>query len=68
MKVRNRHHIKPKSRGGQKIESNLLLMDIKKHNAWHLLFGNMTLNEIILFLTRIRDAKRNQYKHFKLGE
>ena len=55
----NRHHLTPKSRGGQAVESNLLKMDISRHNAWHLLFGNLTLKEIIILLKRLYKAKKN---------
>jgi len=42
------HHInKPCSRGGETISSNLILMDAYRHDAWHLVFGNQTLREII---------------------
>jgi len=59
-KKRNRHHLKPKSRGGQKVESNLLLIDMTVHNWWHKRFGNMTLDEIIELLQRVRRAKNAQ--------
>ena len=48
------HHLKPCQRGGQSISSNLLRMDAYRHDAWHLFFKNMTLDEIIIFLFRIR--------------
>ena len=64
------HHIKaPCSRGGEKIKSNLLLIDVYRHDAWHLLFCNQTLKEIITLLQKYPDLKRflftidNYYKH-----
>ena len=64
---RNRHHLRPKNRGGLTIESNLLLMDIKRHNAWHQLFGNLTLGEVIELLQRVKRAKERQRKSIKIG-
>ena len=63
----NKHHLTPKSRGGQAIESNLLRMDISRHNAWHLLFGNLTLPEIIALLKRLYETKERQRLRDKLG-
>lgn len=57
---RNGHHLIPKSRGGQKIQSNILLIDIKRHNAWHALWGNRTLDEVIELLLRVKHAKESQ--------
>lgn len=56
----NLHHLCPKSRGGSSIESNLLRMDISRHNALHLLFGNLTLLEIIKLLQRLYEIKERQ--------
>ena len=56
----NRHHLKPKSRGGQSTESNLLIIEIKRHNAWHTLWGNRTLDEVIALLQRLRTMKKSQ--------
>ena len=65
-KHQNRHHLKPKSRGGQATESNLLWIDIEKHQAWHKIFGNRTLNEIISLLKRVKRAKDAQKISAKL--
>ena len=59
---RNRHHLRPKSRGGDARFSNMLLMDMKRHAMWHILFGNLTLDEVIELLIRVRRAKRNSSK------
>ncbi|HPI82684.1 MAG TPA: hypothetical protein PK122_05650, partial [Candidatus Paceibacterota bacterium] len=48
------HHLKPCQRGGQSISSNLLEMDAYRHDAWHLFFNNMTLDEIIIILSGSR--------------
>jgi hypothetical protein len=60
--VFNKHHLKPGSRGGQSIDSNLLRMDVNRHNAWHLLFSNLTLTEIINLLQRLKGIKKKQAK------
>ncbi|MFA6514652.1 MAG: hypothetical protein WCT42_00075 [Candidatus Paceibacterota bacterium] len=64
------HHIKtPCSRGGETIDSNLLLIDVYRHDAWHLLFSNQTLREIIAHLKNYCSTKdfllsvNNYYKH-----
>jgi len=57
---KNRHHLRPRSRGGDSLESNLLVMDIERHNAWHFLFKNLTLNEIIELLERVRAMKSSR--------
>jgi hypothetical protein len=62
----NQHHLRPSSRGGQTISSNLIRMDINRHDAWHLLFNNLTLTEIIEILTRLKNIKKKQAKTIKL--
>lgn len=57
---RNKHHLIPKSRGGQKLTSNLLLIDMEKHCAWHAIWKNRTLDEVIELLKRVKRAKENQ--------
>lgn len=59
-KHQNKHHLRPRSRGGQAIESNLLWIDIERHRAWHVLWGNRTLDEVIALLTRLKSVKENQ--------
>lgn len=51
----NKHHLTPKSRD-RKSETTIKL-DVYRHDAWHLLFGNKTLSEIIEVLTYLRDRK-----------
>jgi len=60
------HHLQPRSRRGQSIGSNLLKLDGYKHSAWHLLFGNLTLHEIIELLQRLERIKNSQKRRFKL--
>jgi len=56
-KSRTSHHIIPKSRGGKIHSENQFVMWNDRHEAWHLLFGEMTLDEIIETLQRIKHAK-----------
>ncbi len=56
---KNRHHLKPKSRGGQNIPSNILNIEMKRHNAWHILWGNRTLDEVIALLQRLKQIKES---------
>jgi len=57
---RNYHHLRPKSRGGNRQPSNLLLFDIEKHQCWHKIFGNRTLVEVIALLQRLQKLKGRQ--------
>lgn len=52
-KDRNYHHLLPKSKGGKTKASNMLLVNIKKHQAWHKLFGLMNLEEVISTLGKL---------------
>lgn len=54
----NEHHLTPSSRGGESITSNLLRLERYRHLAWHYLFSNMTLDEIIAKLSTINSKKR----------
>ena len=54
---RNYHHLKPQSRGGKYIDSNLLLIKIDRHHFWHKIFGNRTLGEVIRLLIRLERVK-----------
>lgn len=54
------HHLTPRSRGGSTLGSNLCRVDAYRHDAVHLLFGNHTLDEIILILQRLQRMKRRQ--------
>jgi len=53
----NRHHIKNRVAGGQSIAENLLRMDIRRHQAFHLLFGNMSFREVAELLLRTCEMK-----------
>lgn len=57
-KGRNYHHMTPRSRGGKTTQDNMLLIDIERHVYWHKVFRNLTLEEVIRLLVRLREAKR----------
>lgn len=42
----NRHHKKPRSRGGDDSERNIAIVDKHKHDLFHALWGNSTPQEI----------------------
>lgn len=58
----NRHHLTPRSRGGENLESNLILIKIERHNAWHRFWGNANLKEILFYLSH---CSNKQFKHNK---
>lgn len=60
---RNRHHLIPKSRGGNMSCQNLLLIKIEKHKYWHKIFGLLTLDEVILLLQRLQRCKKLQKRY-----
>lgn len=60
---RNKHHLTPRKRGGDNEAANLLLLCGFRHMAWHILFGQKTLEEVIRLLQRVHSAKnRCAYK------
>lgn len=61
----DRHHLVPKERlkkGVQKLPRNTIRIKRERHNAWHLLFGNKTLLEVIRLLGRIYRIKSREMK------
>jgi hypothetical protein len=51
----NYHHLKPRSRGGQSIDSNMCFLKIKKHNALHRIYGNSTPRQILKMLRHFEE-------------
>ncbi len=47
--AKNRHHVRPKSRGGH-YDGNIIRKDVREHVAYHDLFGNMTVEEIVCYI------------------
>jgi len=48
----SRHHIRPRSRGGDSRLENISYLIIKKHQAYHIIFDNQTPDEIVETLVR----------------
>ena len=48
------HHLTPSSRGGNGSARRILAISLEQHEAWHALFGNATLEEILAELENIR--------------
>lgn len=44
------HHVRPRSQGGSDEIRNLVAWPRELHNAWHMLFENMTLQQIHRFI------------------
>ena len=64
---RNYHHLRPRVRGGQDLPHNLLFIKVTRHRAWHTLWGNASLNEIINLLKDLRqDPTLRSFKHSPL--
>lgn len=51
----NYHHIKPRSRGGQSLDSNMLFLKMDKHNALHRIFGNSSPKQILKMLKNFEE-------------
>jgi len=57
---KNRHHDFARSRGTDNSLQNIIMMDTRRHAAFHLLFGNRTFVEAASLLMRVSRAKHNQ--------
>jgi len=44
--VKSRHHRKPRSLGGDNKNENIIIVSQELHRAWHLLFQNLTPEQI----------------------
>lgn len=56
----NRHHLVNRCMGGNSSKNNILIIDIDRHHAWHELFRNLDLDQVIDLLLRVKRAKFNQ--------
>lgn len=59
LKNRNYHHLTNKCKGGKATKGNLLLINIERHRAWHTLFRNLDLEQVIELLKRVKRLKEN---------
>jgi hypothetical protein len=48
-----KHHRLPRSRGGRDSASNISILELKQHRAWHYLFGNMDAQEAARLLSDV---------------
>jgi len=48
----NKHHVRPKHRKNKSKPNNLIRMDINRHQAFHLIFGNRDFVEAANLLLR----------------
>jgi hypothetical protein len=63
---RQKHHLTPRSKNGDDEPENILLLNMLRHQAWHILFGHKSLEEVIQLLLRLHSAK-NRCLYKKLG-
>ena len=56
----NRHHLVNKVNGGGANMQNILWIKVDRHQFWHRIFGNLSLDEVITLLLRVKSAKKNQ--------
>lgn len=54
----NKHHDLAQCRGGRWIDINIYEWDIKVHEAYHFLFGEMTLLESAEWLMKVDQQKK----------
>lgn len=65
--IQNKHHLHNKTNGGGKQLWNLIKLDTIRHNAWHLLFKNLSLEEIIDLLQRLQHMKESERMRLNYG-
>jgi hypothetical protein len=53
----NRHHWINRSRGGKTSKRNISWLKIAKHRAWHFLFNNLSLREVIRLLKTLPNER-----------
>jgi hypothetical protein len=63
---RQKHHLTPRSKEGDDEPENIMLLNMFRHQAWHILFGHKSLEEVIKLLLRLHSAK-NRCPYKKLG-
>lgn len=57
----NYHHLLCRSRGGSSSDDNLCYLKIKKHNALHRLFFNLTPEQTIKFLENFQENMKTVF-------
>ena len=56
----NRHHWTNKCKGGKSTKDNVSWLNIAKHRAWHFIFKNLSLREVIELLQKMERIKLSQ--------
>ena len=51
-RIRSRHHVRNRCRGGKTTPSNIIELTAKRHQMWHILFQNMSFLEAAALLIR----------------
>ncbi len=57
---KNKHHIINRCKKGKTIPSNIIVLDVERHNAWHFLFHNLSFREVIELLERTIKYQNNK--------
>jgi hypothetical protein len=55
---KNKHHIFPQSRGGTWTPRNIIELDTRVHEAFHLIFSNLTFEEASKWLHFVSEQKK----------
>lgn len=56
----NRHHWLNRCNGGEWTIDNISYLHIDRHDWWHRIFKNLSLDEVISLLIRIKNIKSSQ--------
>lgn len=59
---KTKHHMRPRSRGGCDLTSNILILKWERHRALHLACGNMTWQEIINDMISALEGKGHRFR------
>lgn len=51
-KIMTEHHRLPRSLGGKSVPENISIVESKKHQAWHILFRNLTVEAIVAIINK----------------
>lgn len=63
--ILTRHHLHPKVRGGPMVAKNILRLWDYKHRAWHCVFFNLNLSEILFRIDKFY-MTRTKTNHWRV--